>query len=414
MALLLALGLPGCGSTKPPPPPASEPLDLSRFPHVRHRTLSCEPCHQGDARPGKRDHAPCDLGNCHRAEFLTAPGRVCSVCHVSVTASERGLEAPLVPFPRTAGFRALPSLFSHALHLDSGRIEAAVGFHLSCGDCHAADDAGTPQSAGHAACARCHAEEASLPRAPAMQQCASCHGALPARPRRRVQVITGDLHFGHGNHRADRSGAPISCVACHPATSTATAHDDHRPPSVASCVPCHDDSRRVPSEQRMRSCETCHRDKRSSLIALAPRSHLPGTERPLDHTLAFRTDHGDAAAREASRCATCHSVMSGSPRDACDECHRVTEPADHRLSWRELDHGIQAAAAAERCALCHTADSCVACHRQTPRSHLPLSEFRFQHGLTARMNVRSCVACHEPARDCSGAGCHAPGAVEAR
>lgn len=155
----------------------------------------------------------------------------------------------------------------------------------------------------------------------------------------------------------------------------------------------------------MRVCETCHREKRGSLLAIAPRSHLPGTERPIDHTLAFRTDHGTAA-RDAARCATCHTVMSGSPRDACDECHRVTPPLDHRLSWRELDHGIEAAAASERCALCHTADSCEACHREAPRSHLPLLMFRTEHGPAARINVRSCLTCHDPRRDCEAAGCH--------
>lgn len=409
--VLCALALPACGRPKPLAMAPAAPDDPSRFPHARHATLTCEPCHQGDARPGKDDHKPCDDGQCHRADFLRQPGRVCTVCHVAVQLGEDGPRAPLVPFPRTAGLRALPSRFSHALHLDAARLENAVGFHLACSDCHPADDAGAPQSAGHPACARCHAEEAALPKGPAMKQCASCHGDLPARPRKLAQVVTGDLHFSHANHRADRTGAAISCTACHPSSVASTAHDDHRPPTVTSCVPCHDDSRRVPSGQRMRVCETCHRDKRSSLWAIAPRSHLPGTERPLDHTLAFRTDHGDAAAREAARCATCHSEMSGSPRDACDECHRVTAPADHRLSWREVDHGVEAAASAERCALCHTADSCTACHRQVPRSHLPTSEFRFQHGLAARVNVRACLACHQPELDCAGAGCHTAGAV---
>lgn len=411
---MLGAALPGCRASKPAAEPPQEPLDLSRFPHARHAALACEPCHDGDARPGKNDHAPCDQGNCHREAFLTTPSRVCTVCHISVSAAAGELSAPLVPFPRTAGWRALPSRFSHALHLDAARLETAVGFHLSCSDCHAADDAGSPQGASHAACVRCHAEEAALPRAPAMQRCQSCHGELPSRPRRHSQVITGDLHFNHSNHRADRSGAAISCSACHQGTKAATARDDHRPPQVTSCVPCHDDSRRVPSEQRMRTCETCHRDKRSSLVAIAPRDHLPGTERPLDHTLAFRTDHGDAAARDAARCATCHSVMSGSQHDVCDECHRATSPADHRLSWREVDHGAAAAAASDRCALCHTVDSCTACHEQTPRSHLPLASFRFQHGLLARVNVRSCLTCHAPERDCTGSGCHGPGTVEAR
>jgi hypothetical protein len=405
-ALVLgALAGPACSPPRPPVPPPAEPKDPTRFPHLLHRQLTCEPCHQGDARPGKREHAPCDDGKCHREAFLVLPGPLCKICHLEVIAATT-VAAPLQPFPRTTGWRVLPSAFSHALHLDDAVIEAAVGFHVDCADCHAADDTGSPQPAGHAACARCHSTEVALRDAPAMPECQRCHREASSRPRTRARVITGDLHFDHGNHRVDRAGQAIGCTACHRDSGAATSYQDHRPPQVERCVPCHDDAKRVPAAQRMRVCETCHATKRGSLVALAPRNHLPGTERPLDHTLAFRTDHGDAAARDAARCATCHTEMSGSPRDACDECHRVSRPLDHRLSWRELDHGREAAATPERCALCHTADSCQECHRQTPRSHLPLAEFRFAHGPAARINVRSCLACHEPAQDCSGAGCH--------
>jgi Cytochrome c7 and related cytochrome c len=406
----IAWTIAACASPRPPVPPPSQPVDLTMFPHQLHRTQACEPCHDGDARPGLRDHAPCDEGKCHRDAFTELPGRLCTICHLEVSTTAGGIAAPLQPFPRTTGWRALPSVFSHQRHLDSASVEAAVGFHLACSDCHAADDAGKPQHAGHAACARCHSDEVALGKAPTMPQCGRCHGDSSPQPRTRARVISGDLHFEHGNHLVDRAGTAISCRACHRDSAAATTYDDHRPPQVERCVPCHDDSKRVPSTARMRACETCHTSKRGSLLALAPRNHLPGTERPLDHTLAFRTDHGDDAARDATRCATCHTTMSGSPRDACDECHRVTRPADHRLAWRELDHGTESAATPERCALCHTADSCQDCHRQLPRSHLPLSEFRFAHGPAARINVRSCLACHDPAQDCSGAGCHQDGA----
>jgi hypothetical protein len=402
-----------CAKPRTPAPPPAPPDDPSRFPHMRHRTLSCEPCHQSDARPGGT-HAPCDDGQCHRDAFLQPPGALCSNCHRAVTVSADGVRAELQPFPRVDGWRALPSTFSHRAHLDAGAMEAAVGFHLACADCHPADDAGTPTHPGHAACARCHAAEVALPRAPQMAQCQRCHLGRDPRPRLRARLITGDLHFSHQNHRVDRAGAPISCAQCHRGSSTATSYDDHQAPAVASCVPCHDDNARVPSEQRMRVCETCHRQRRGSLLALAPRDHLPSTERPLDHTLAFRTDHGDAAARDATRCAGCHTAMSGASRDVCDECHRVTAPQDHRLSWRELDHGAEAAATPDRCALCHTADACSDCHRERPRSHLPLLEFRTRHGALARINPRSCLTCHQRQDDCMGEGCHQDSAAGLR
>ncbi|MEZ4358736.1 MAG: cytochrome c3 family protein [Kofleriaceae bacterium] len=413
VALAACLTLAACGTPRPPVPAPTEPIDPSRFPHLLHRAEACESCHPQDARPG-RGHAPCDDGRCHRDAFLRAPGPLCRACHLEVTLSEGGLRAPLQPFPRAGSWRVLPSTFSHARHLDAERIEGAVGFHLACSDCHAVGDDGAPRHPGHAACARCHAEEVALRDAPQMGQCQRCHAEGASRPRRRVRLIRGDLRFGHREHRLDRAGAPISCASCHRGTATSETYEAHPPPAVESCVPCHDDTARVPSEQRMRACETCHAQRRGSLTAIAPRDHLPGTEQPLDHTLAFRTDHGDAAFRDPSRCAGCHTAMSGSPRDACDECHRVTPPADHRLAWRELEHGVEAAATPERCALCHTADTCVACHRERPRSHAPLSEFRFHHGALARVNLRSCMTCHDRARDCMGAGCHQDAPAGAR
>ncbi len=404
LAMTCALLVVGCGKPRAPEPPPTAPADPTRFSHAAHREQGCEPCHDGDNRPGRSDHAPCDQGQCHRADFLRPPGELCSNCHLEVLVGAAGVSAPLQPFPRTTGWRLLPSAFSHSKHLDADRVEAAVGFHLACADCHPANEAGSPTHPSHEACARCHAEEVGLRQAPTMAQCERCHAEPAPRPRNRARLIKGDLHFAHANHRADRAGATIACNTCHLDTATTDGYADHKPPAVASCVPCHDDAARVPSEQRMRECQTCHSGKTGSLVALAPRDHLPGTERPIDHTLSFRTDHGDAAFRDAARCATCHTAMSGSPRDACDECHRVTPPFDHRLSWRELEHGSEAATSPERCALCHNADSCKDCHSVTPRSHLPLMSFRTSHGMAARVNLRACLTCHEPAQDC--AACH--------
>jgi hypothetical protein len=144
---------------------------------------------------------------------------------------------------------------------------------------------------------------------------------------------------------------------------------------------------------RMRICETCHRERNETLTSIAPRNHLPLTERPLDHTIAFRRDHAEAAARDARRCATCHTQMSGNAQQACDECHQTMQPADHRITWRELDHGTEAAADRERCARCHVVDFCSSCHRQRPRSH-GFSGPYTDHGRSARIDIRPCVTCH--------------------
>ncbi len=378
------------------------PIDSSRLSHVQHAAIPCVGCHRGDAPPGADDHAPCDEA-CHRQEFLRPPGRLCQVCHTRVTTSP--LAAPLKKYPLEDAWRTEPSRFSHQRHLDAGAMERRVGFHVSCADCHVRDGAKVPPD--HATCARCHAPEAALPdQTPRMGDCRGCH-LDGARPRTRARLIRGDLDFDHDRHRTDRTGRSISCQTCHAQTTRAASYDGHDPPRIEACVTCHDDSDRTPTEMRMRSCETCHRDRASTLTTLAPRDHLPATERPLDHTLAFRRDHAEVAGRDAARCATCHTRMSGNPRQACDECHQTMQPGDHRITWRELDHGPEAAADRDRCARCHVVEFCTACHAERPRSHGFAGSFLGEHGRLARINPRPCTTCHD---ESSCQDCHAASA----
>lgn len=382
------------------------PSDPTRLPHARHAQIPCAGCHRTAARPGADDHRPCDDGACHREAFLAPPGTFCEVCHTQITAQP--LAAPLKPYPIEDPWQALPSRFSHKRHLDAALIEARVGFHVACDDCHSRD--GRSARPDHATCARCHSAEAGLQRAPRMEDCAGCHQG-GAHERTRARLITADLRFDHERHRSDRKGQPIRCEQCHARSAQATGHDDHPAPRIATCVTCHDDSDRTPTEMRMRVCETCHSERASRLVVLAPRSHLPATERPLDHTLAFRRDHAEVAERDARRCATCHTRMAGNARQACDECHQTMKPADHRITFRELDHGPEAAADRDRCARCHVVEFCTACHAQRPRSHGFAGSFETEHGRLARINVRSCVTCHsEP----FCADCHSTAAPRMR
>jgi hypothetical protein len=407
---IAAAALIACGgrASLPPPPPETEE---GRFSHALHADLACVDCHALDAvlagrpaRPGGDDHAPCDLGECHQAAFLAAPGPLCALCHDQVDPTRDGATT-LAPYPPRTGRRALASRFSHARHLDLSAIERAVGFHVGCSDCHAIDDAGSPAAADHAVCGRCHAPEAAPAGTPALHRCADCHADRVEQPPRRRRFIVGDLRFGHRDHLTDRRGVPIRCVECHAGSVEADAAGHHAPPTTAACVACHDDPARTPPAMRMRMCETCHATRVSSFGAIAPRSHLPALERPEDHTLAFRRDHAADAVADAARCARCHTYVSGSPRDTCDQCHQVMRPRDHDVTWREFEHGAAAAADSDRCSTCHTGTSCVACHSVPPRSHLPLLEFRGRgHGPLARFNPRACVTCHQPEVFC--ASCH--------
>jgi hypothetical protein len=365
-------------------------LDDTRLSHRQHAAVACSECHRGAARPGTDEHRPCDDGACHRKAFTAAPTRLCEVCHTKVTAAP--LSAPLKPYPVQDAWQAEPSRFSHRRHLDARAMEDRVGFHVTCTDCHTRGDADLARP-DHAACTRCHAAEVALAGAPGMDDCRACHEST-TRLRTRRRLIRDDLHFDHTQHRTDRRGQVIRCDECHARTASANEYRDHAAPQVENCVGCHDDSERTPTSLRMRICETCHRRLTETLTAIAPRNHLPLTERPLDHTIAFRRAHAEAAERDATRCAACHTQMSGNPKQACDECHQTMQPADHRITWRELDHGDEAAADRERCARCHVVEFCTACHRQRPRSHGFAGSFMTDHGQLARFNVRPCLTCH--------------------
>ena len=398
-ARVLVVAIVVCGCAQPHAVDAPvPPIEASRLSHAQHAQIACAACHTMGERPGSREHAPCDT--CHRQAFVSPPGPLCEVCHVEVTTSP--LDAPLKKYPVEDLWQTEPSLFSHRVHLDRGRIEQRVGFHVACADCHVQN--GKLARPDHATCARCHAREVGLDGGPTMEACTGCHQRT-AQLRTRARLIKGDLHFDHDHHRTDRRGTPIRCEACHERTAQAEGYADHVAPRVESCVGCHDDTDRTPAAMRMRVCETCHASRIEKVTSLAPRNHLPATEKPIDHTIAFRRDHAEAAERDAARCASCHAMMSGNPRDACDECHQSMKPADHRLTWRELDHGTEAAADRSRCARCHVIEFCTACHMQRPRSHGYIGTFTADHGPLARINVRSCLTCHQE-DFCTAAGCH--------
>lgn len=392
--------------------------DEGRFPHQLHTSTKCVECHAlGSvlagklAVPGSNDHAPCDRGQCHQRAFFAKPGKLCTLCHTRVDPAVKG-GTTMAAYPPVKGKRALAATFSHAVHLDYGAMERATGFHVSCRDCHESDQSGRMKPPKHAVCARCHAPEAVKPGTPSMRDCKGCHRPRRQKPSRLRKFITGDIHFRHGSHRVDRRGKLIACTQCHPSSRAVTEPGTHPPPKTAACVACHDDASRTPRQLRMRVCETCHATKSRSFSSLAPRSHLPATERPKDHTLAFRRDHAADARADGARCAKCHTFMSGSHRDSCDQCHQVMRPRSHTVLWREYEHGPSAAARTDNCATCHTGGFCVSCHQTRPRSHNPALEFRTSHGGLAVFGLRSCSVCHiidgtTPApRGCAGSGCH--------
>ncbi len=398
-------------------------VDVLRFPHQRHTSVACIECHElesvlkhrtpqsSQTRPGGQNHKSCSAVGCHAPAFTGKPTELCGLCHETISQTDTK-RSTLVPYPPIAGKRQLPLRFAHDTHLNFERMESRLGFHIGCTDCHLlATSLKTTKMArpNHATCARCHAEEVQLDNALTMSNCLRCHDESDAGRSRTRKLIKEDVHFSHAAHRNDRKGLPIACSTCHNRSLSATAEmaGNHASPTMAVCVDCHNNRDRVPSSKRMARCESCHYTKSAGLSSLAPRSHMPTSEKPANHTRAFRRDHSSDAAATPNNCAQCHSMLSGNRRNTCDECHQILRPRDHNITFREYDHGLESITSPDRCITCHQVDFCTTCHQKRPRSHFPSIEFRRGgHALAASINMRSCVTCHRPSRDCSGFGCH--------
>jgi hypothetical protein len=125
---------------------------------------------------------------------------------------------------------------------------------------------------------------------------------------------------------------------------------------------------------------------------------------PQDHTPLFRMNHARAAKAETAACNFCHLGISGSTRDACQDCHAVSRPRSHTLRFRTVGHGRLAARRPKDCATCHEIEYCSECHSIAPQSHQPLASFRSNHSRVARVNARSCMTCHSFEATCEQ--CH--------
>ncbi len=433
--VLAAVWLSACGrssSTTTPPSRSVGPVvvDTDRFPHGAHtgnaaeirnyrgRGLGCGDCHDANAvrdgklaRPGAMNHAPCD--DCHKAEFYKPPGAMCKVCHISVDptaprgplgtppGSSIASASPLQPYPERGQAQVLGSSFSHKQHLDQGEMDSAVGFHVTCSDCHSRDGKQEPQVPLHAQCVRCHEKEPRAKTKLPMDNCGGCHLTRNVELARGRKFITGDLRFSHATHVKDRGGAAVACATCHADIAASGSREDVAVPAMERCAQCHEDSQRSPERVRMSQCGVCHS---AITTGTPPMNHGVTGAVPADHTLEFRKNHGAAAAKPTSNCRFCHTQLAGAREDSCFQCHQVMKPRDHSMMWRD-DHGKAAQADNDRCASCHTPETCVACHSVPPRSHVPLGEFKYGgHAEAARFGMTACMTCHTYQDTCSK--CH--------
>jgi hypothetical protein len=128
------------------------------------------------------------------------------------------------------------------------------------------------------------------------------------------------------------------------------------------------------------------------------------TRSPEDHTPLFRVRHERAATSPDAKCNYCHTEISGSKQDNCQDCHAVMRPRSHSANFRTSLHGRLAAADSRKCATCHEIDYCTSCHEIAPTNHFPLSKFLLDHARVSRTNPRSCQTCHTFSSTCGE--CH--------
>jgi len=298
---------------------------------------------------------------------------------------------------------------------------------LECQSCHAfSPETVRPGKNDHAPCDSCHAEE--YYRAPGAF-CQNCHlsvdptkkGSSPLVPYPR-RAASNDIAFSHASHQA----APCS-----------TCHDQNvdKPTPMKVCASCHDDASVTSDAVRIKKCSVCHLEP-AFVSMVAPLITLPFAEgleanarapasappaiarapatlaerRPSDHTPMFRTRHEQAARDDDNKCNYCHQGISGSHRDACNDCHATMRPRSHGLRFQGPRHGRVAAESPAKCATCHETDFCTACHDIPPPSHFPISSFLTRHSLRARTNARSCLTCHTFESTCER--CHGIGGAE--
>jgi hypothetical protein len=423
-------------------PQAAQPPAL-KFSHEQHlkSSITCIECHkaesEGSAVLKRPYHDSCTA--CHQQWFdQAAPKKdACAICHTNVTADA----APgMTVFPNYTKPAAMLFDFSHKLHLSPRlRVVKFFGGAVECKACHSLDSTGEKATfPTHVECGACHSMQGVKPRLAAdskNEDCLACHtskeqnnpnykgirrfvadagGAMiesvklvqPADPHKFLPAVR-DLKFSHAKHLTDNRNVGIKCETCHIGIADKTTLAGLAIPSMWDCTVCHE-SQRTRADYRISNCSVCHTQISAGR---KPRNHTL-TERPFDHTAAFRVRHAEAARAPGAKCAFCHEFTAApSPAVAgfqrteerllpsgagCDECHSVMRPKSHTVRWRDDLHGRMAELNRQNCSTCHQPDYCERCHNVPPRSHTPLRAFvNGGHRFRAQMNQRSCFVCHE-------------------
>ncbi|MBK9031878.1 MAG: cytochrome c3 family protein [Myxococcales bacterium] len=317
----------GFGANVRPKLVARELAVGAAFDHGRHRrrapiaaALACATCHQAIAATDDLELpaptvATCSGAGCHDGQAAFATTTACTRCHT---------RAPTDPF---AVARPL-ARFGHAGH--DARTPLAA-----CTACHRLDGDRQVRTAGHDACAGCHAADFGA-RAPTI--CGACHGAT--EPWRHLVADRAPpprsefgVEFDHRRHAAQ------PCARCHVHDTAAAELRPPRGHDACTGAGCHAGA--GGPAPALAACAACHGLGRADARDLA-RTSAPWSVRARFRHAPHRTD-GDAALA----CTACHgdvataasiAAIGGPPKAACADCH------DGARAFRMTGHG---------CARCH-------------------------------------------------------------
>lgn len=329
------------------------PKQPKAFPHFAHvsKSINCRECHRGieSAEAGDTLHIPGDA-SCQRSGCHEHPhdSHACSGCH--------GL-----PYVRQGAALTHDALgFSHRAHLARTRGE--------CVECHApvqhdSDHIRPPM----ALCLGCHEHREQL----ASNRCETCHKDL-----RGEHVAPAD-HLVHDGDWLREHGVRTGS-------------------SRELCSTCHSE----------RFCLGCHGV--GTVPALPEKMAFDDTTRVGVHRAGFMSRHPLEAATQPGLCLTCHTS------DTCDRCHSregvaAVAPADkgrspHPPGWVGLpgqpnDHGPAAWRDPSACASCHSGGGealCIGCHKVGAVGGNP-----HRPGWTSNLRKTAdmpCVLCHAVGR----------------
>jgi hypothetical protein len=163
---------------------------------------------------------------------------------------------------------------------------------------------------------------------PTNASCQPCHADL-------VSVApSGDLKIPH---RAHVDVLKMQCVQCHNyVVHEKNAKGAHVPP-MAACLTCHN------GKQAKSACVTCHTAK------AAPESHK-AVDWVIVHSLR----------QTGGECAKCHAWT----KNWCADCH-IRRPPSHSADWRKKH--ATAISVRRNCEACHPATFCIRCHGVVPQ-----------------------------------------------